>query len=156
MTTPDVRDLEHDSKSKSYIGIPWVTVYLPDGQTMRVIRYDHFVEKLMKKQTPELMLAHCGLGIAGEAGELADVIKRSINYERVVTAEGKPIEEGIKEEVGDCFWYLQAVMNLYKLTWQDVLQHNANKLGKRYVNLHYSDEAAHIRADKLIEKAQGE
>lgn len=106
------------------------------------IPYDEFVNTLLKKQTPELMKLHCALGCAGEAGELADAIKREVIYEK-----GQD-RENITEECGDLLFYLQATMLQYALTWDEVIQHNYEKLSKRYKGLIYTDKAAHDRADK--------
>jgi uncharacterized protein YabN with tetrapyrrole methylase and pyrophosphatase domain len=135
-------------------GTPWVTVYKTDphdmeqGQIGEQIRYDIFVEKLFKEMHPFEMKTHAGFGICGEVGELVDVMKREMIFKHNATIEGKPIREGIVEETGDCFFYLFSVMQLYGLTVQEVLQYNAEKLGKRYTGLKYSDQAAKDRADK--------
>lgn len=113
-----------------------------------VIRYDQFVQKLVKPQNAELMKAHAAMGIAGEAGELADAIKRDIIYEASKTPEGKSIRDAVIEEIGDCQWYLQLAMLLYDITPQEVFQTNADKLSQRYVKLTYSDREAATRADK--------
>ena len=114
----------------------------PAGEILTPVRYDAFVAALFKAQTPELMKLHAALGVCGEAGELGDAIKKEVIY-------GKPVDlENIVEELGDLRFYIQAVMNLYGLSEQDILQRNANKLAKRYRSLSYSDEAAIARADK--------
>lgn len=106
------------------------------------VRYDVFVSLLFKQQPMEFMKLHAALGICGEAGELADAIKKEVIY-------GKPADRAnIVEELGDLRFYIQATMNLYGITEQEVLQQNANKLCVRYKSLRYSDEAAQNRADK--------
>lgn len=106
------------------------------------VRYDNFVALLFKQQPVPLMHLHAALGVAGEAGELADAIKKEHIY-------NKPTDrENIVEELGDLRFYIQAVQNLYGITEQEVLQANANKLAKRYQGLTYSDQAAQDRADK--------
>ena len=106
------------------------------------IRYDKFVELLFKLMPIGMMKAHCAMGVAGEAGELCDAIKKEIIY-------GKPLDRtNLIEELGDLRFYIQATQNIYGITEQEVLQHNADKLSKRYVGLAYSDESAISRADK--------
>lgn len=106
------------------------------------IRYDQFVRQLFKADSEPMMALHAALGVCGEAGELADAIKRQYVY-------GKIIDIGnVIEELGDLKFYIQAVMNHYGLREQDILQVNANKLSVRYVGLRYTDEAAIGRADK--------
>ena len=106
------------------------------------IRYDQLVYQLFKLDTAPMMALHAALGVCGEAGELADAIKKQYVY-------GKKVDIGnIIEELGDLRFYIQAVMNHYGLKEQDILQVNANKLATRYKSLTYSDEAAIDRADK--------
>jgi NTP pyrophosphatase (non-canonical NTP hydrolase) len=106
------------------------------------IRYDDFVRWLFKPGTEQVSALHSAIGVAGEAGELADAIKKEYIY-------GKPRDlENIIEELGDLEWYLQSVRNHYGFSRKQILQANADKLAKRYVNLRYSDAAAINRADK--------
>jgi NTP pyrophosphatase (non-canonical NTP hydrolase) len=107
------------------------------------VRYDQFVLQLLKADTESLMKLHCALGVCGEAGELADAVKKETIY-------GKPLDmPNIIEELGDLLFYIHATMNVYGLSEQEVLQANANKLAKRYKSLTYSSEAAINREDKF-------
>lgn len=118
-------------------------VVLPNAQgDSEVIRYDVFVAGLFKQSDLISMKLHSVLGVCGEAGELADCIKKETIY-------GKPLDRAnLIEELGDLKFYIQAVQNLYNLTEQDILQANANKLAARYKGLTYSDAAAIAREDK--------
>ena len=116
----------------------------PDNPDLKAdpIRYDQFVLQLFKADTASGMLNHAALGVAGEAGELVDAIKKHTIY-------GKPLDrENAIEELGDLRFYIQAVQNVLGITESEVLQHNANKLSKRYRGLRYTDQAAINRADK--------
>lgn len=110
------------------------------------VRYDQFVKNLAKPQTDQLMKLHAALGVAGEAGELADAIKKECIYGKA------PDRANIIEELGDLQWYIQLTMQMYDITPDEVFQFNADKLSARYVNLKYSDRAAIARADKDIPK----
>jgi phosphoribosyl-ATP pyrophosphohydrolase len=120
----------------------------PDG-AVEAVRYDIFVAGLFKNQSMPLMKMHAALGVCGEAGELADAIKKEVIYE-----EGMYVEN-IREELGDLAFYMQAVMNLYGIHEQEILQANADKLAKRYVGLIYSIdfETCGLRNDAAIERA---
>jgi len=108
-----------------------------------VIRYDMFVRKLLKKQGDVLEILHSALGVCGEAGELADAIKKEYIY-------GKERDRAnIVEELGDLKFYMQAVANHYGISQLEIIQGNADKLGLRYKKLQYSDQAAQERADKV-------
>jgi NTP pyrophosphatase (non-canonical NTP hydrolase) len=124
------------------ISLAFVVVPQEDG-IGRMVRYDLFVEKLFKEDTYEMMVNHAALGVCGEAGELVDALKKHIHYK-------KPLDlENVIEELGDLRFYIQAAMNLFGITEQELLQHNAMKLAKRYKDLTYSDKAAQDRADKV-------
>lgn len=89
-------------------------------------------------------LLHASLGVAGEAGELVDAVKKSFIY-------NKPLDiVNIKEELGDVLWYMALACRTLDLTFEDLMQENINKLSKRYPEA-YSDEAAVLRADKAGE-----
>ena len=89
---------------------------------------------------------HAVVGIAGEAGELLDGIKKATIYR-------KPINiENITEELGDLEFYIEALRQCIGITREETLKHNLNKLLKgdkaRYKKGTYSDQAAVERQDK--------
>lgn len=112
------------------------------------IRYDQFVRRLFKAMPERDMKFHAILGIAGESGELVDVVKRELIYNSKTTPEGKSIRDAIIEEAGDMRFFLQTLQQLYEISEIEILQANADKLSKRYKELTYSDNAANARADK--------
>lgn len=106
------------------------------------IRYDQFVLQLFKADTVPGMLNHAVMGVAGESGELVDAIKKHTVY-------GKPLDRtNVIEELGDLRFYIQALQNVLGISESEILQHNCNKLSKRYRGLRYTDQAAIDRADK--------
>jgi NTP pyrophosphatase (non-canonical NTP hydrolase) len=109
---------------------------------LSLIRYDNFVALLLKADTRAQMCNHAVLGVCGEAGELADCIKKEIHY-------GHELDrKNLIEELGDIRFYIQAVMNLYGVSETELLQHNANKLAARYNKLRFNSIQAAERADK--------
>ena len=66
------------------------------------------------------------LGIAGEGGEVADVIKKTFFH-----AEKYRCEE-LKLELGDLLYYTSKLMDLYGLTLDEILEANKAKLFERY------------------------
>ena len=120
----------------------FVNVYDQEEVNVKQVRYDVFVALLFKLQHFDTMQLHAALGVCGEAGELADAIKKHVIY-------GKPLDrDNMIEELGDLRFYMQAVQNLYQIPEQEILQANANKLAARYKGLTYSNEAAIAREDK--------
>lgn len=89
----------------------------------------------------EAHLVHMALGIAGEAGEIVDAIKKNAIYR-------KPLDNiNVMEELGDLEWYMEGLRSSLELSRKQVLEYNINKLNKRY-GAGYSDESAITRADK--------
>lgn len=85
---------------------------------------------------------HAATGIAGEAGELIDAVKKNVVY-------GKPLDlTNVIEELGDLEFYMQALRSQLNLTREQTLEANIAKLEKRYSARRYSNDAAINRADK--------
>jgi NTP pyrophosphatase (non-canonical NTP hydrolase) len=87
-------------------------------------------------------LLHAVLGIAGEAGELVDAVKKHVIY-------NKPLDQAnVIEELGDLEFYMEQLRQRLGVTREYCLQNNIDKLSVRYQNLQYSDEQAYNRRDK--------
>ncbi len=66
------------------------------------------------------------LGLAGEAGEFANMVKK-------LTAHGHDITpETLAEELGDVLWYVAEAATTCGLCLGDLAQQNVNKLRQRY------------------------
>jgi len=111
--------------------------------------YSEFIARRVKDSfsiiatlTPEKVnMWHAATGIAGEAGELLDCIKKCVVY-------NQPLDrENAIEELGDLEFYMEALRQELKLSREEVLAANVAKLEKRYPRS-YSDQAAKERKDK--------
>lgn len=92
-------------------------------------------------------LMHAAIGIAGEAGEIIDCMKKHVMY-------GKEFNrENMVEELGDMEFYLELLRQCTGITQEETLKHNLCKLltGKnaRYAAGSYSDKQAQARKDKI-------
>lgn len=142
------------SSMSASLGFVHLPEDLNDPAIGKIVRYDQFVAALFKQQSYDLMKLHAAGGICEEAGEVHDNVKREVIYERSHNSEGKTIREGLIEELGDLRFYMQALMNIYHICEQEILQHNALKLLDRYKGLTYSNQAAGERADKSANKGE--
>lgn len=109
--------------------------------------YPLFVENLFKKEEPRLMAVHAALGLAGEAGEVVDPIKKIWAYEQT----GEKYRENvgkILEELGDLRFYYTALLNALDVTDDEIISYNVCKLNKRYTKGTFSTEDATNRNDK--------
>jgi len=69
-----------------------------------------------------------GLGLAGEAGEVANVLKK-------MAWHGMSADVGVirlRDEMGDVLWYLADLASHYGLTLEDIAAQNVEKLRIRY------------------------
>lgn len=80
-----------------------------------------------KYDSPEFEIATWGLGIAGEAGDVASCIKKTYSHK-------KDTISGIRENLGDTMWYIAMICNFYGWDLNEVLQENVDKLKERYPN----------------------
>lgn len=113
--------------------------------TTHGVNFAEYVQKLTKPLPAAEHLSHMALGVGGEAGELQDAIKKHVIYEKVTD------RVNVVEELGDLAFYMQGIMNSLGITWQEIIDANYVKLGKRYERLTFSTEAAVARADKQTE-----
>ena len=70
------------------------------------------------------------LGLAGEAGEVANIVKKiQRDHGGIINDEtrGK-----LKDELGDVLWYISACADELGITLQEIAEYNVNKLAKRY------------------------
>lgn len=66
-----------------------------------------------------------GLGIAGEAGDVAGCIKKTFVHDNDETL-------GIRENLGDTMWYIMAICLFFNWDLKEILDENSKKLRKRY------------------------
>jgi NTP pyrophosphatase (non-canonical NTP hydrolase) len=111
----------------------------------------------------EAHLYHMLVGMVGETGELIDAIKKGVIYNKDIDTVN------LIEELGDFEFYyegyiqvepdvsyygpdirqrLEVIYGTFGITKDQAIEGNINKLGTRYQNFKYSDQAAQERADK--------
>lgn len=100
----------------------------------------------MRTANPDMdergMLYEVGLGITGEAGEVADIIKKHLR-------QGHSLDkEHLAKELGDVAWYIALGCQVLNIPMEDVLQANIDKLSARYPN--------GFEAAKSVNRAEGD
>lgn len=71
-------------------------------------------------------MAQDALGIAGEAGECADLVKKHLFHKH-------PLDKGkLVKELGDLLWYVAALAGDIGVTLDEVAEQNIKKLKARY------------------------
>ena len=69
------------------------------------------------------------LGLAGEAGEVAEKIKKVIRDKEGVVDD--TTREEIRKELGDVLWYISQIANELKIPLDEVAEFNIEKLKDR-------------------------
>lgn len=97
---------------------------MPEKTSLK--EYQEFCKLTAKKfDTPEQEILTWGLGITGEAGDVASCIKKTY-------AHNNDKRDGIKENLGDALWYMAMICNFFGWELEDVLQQSMKKLKERY------------------------
>ena len=66
------------------------------------------------------------LGLAGEAGECADLVKKHCFQ------DARPIHDALIDELGDVLWYVAETAAALGVALEEVAARNVEKLKKRY------------------------
>lgn len=96
----------------------------------------NFMTEYQRQVTESLMidggvdpLAHCALGLTAEAGEVADLVKKSQYASKPGLDQFK-----MQAELGDVLWYLTSIAGQYGWTLEEVAASNILKLENRHPN----------------------
>ena len=90
-----------------------------------------YQEEALRTLYPDLSvnerLGLCGLGLVGETGEVADMLKKYL-YHR----NGKPLDvEKLKDELGDVLWYYFILLDTLGLTFEEMVRTDVPKYERR-------------------------
>ena len=85
-------------------------------------------------------LSMVALGLAGEAGEVANYVKKHLFHGHTYS------REKLVDELGDCLWYIARMCYTQKISLDEVAEFNLAKLAKRYPE-GFSEEASIHRVE---------
>ena len=93
---------------------------------MDLNEYQTLAARTMGPRPPEQQLANAALGLAGEAGEVADMMKKHLFH-------AHPLDrEALVKELGDCLWYVAGLASALGIELDEIGRRNIEKLRKRY------------------------
>lgn len=94
---------------------------------MDVNEYQQKAMRTMNKEpSGKEILVNAALGLCGEAGEAADIIKKHIFHNHELD------RDSLIKELGDVAWYLAEAATALGVTLEEVFSKNIEKLQKRY------------------------
>jgi NTP pyrophosphatase (non-canonical NTP hydrolase) len=97
--------------------------------TMTFADYQERSRRTLNNSVDETkQMINYALGLAGEAGELINVIKKHQFH----AAPLELTETRVRDEMGDVLWYLAAIASWYSIDLAEVAAQNIEKLERRY------------------------
>lgn len=93
-----------------------------------VENYQDDVKRTIRPASMDKLLDMGALGLAGESGEVVDIIKKHLYHGHALD------KEKMKEELGDVLWYLTMLGGLVDVSLTEIMEHNVHKRQKRYPN----------------------
>lgn len=91
----------------------------------------------------EIQIAFYALGLAGEAGEAVDAIKKGVVHRHGLD------RDKMRKELGDLCWYIAALCTLMGFDLGAILEENITKLELRYPN-GFTPEDSQRRVDTTV------
>jgi NTP pyrophosphatase (non-canonical NTP hydrolase) len=103
--------------------------------------YQQFAARTLSPgQSATDRLANAALGLSGEAGEVAELVKKHLFH-------GAPLDrDAVVKELGDCLWYVAALAGVLGVPLSEVGETNIDKLRRRYPE-GFSHEASRNRVE---------
>lgn len=91
------------------------------------MNFDDYQAAAMRTANPECVdLSNAALGMCGEAGEFADVVKKHLHQGHVLD------RDKLIKEAGDVLWYVALACEALGVTMDEAAEANVEKLRKRY------------------------
>ncbi|MCG1029295.1 nucleoside triphosphate pyrophosphohydrolase family protein [Virgibacillus halodenitrificans] len=105
---------------------------------MNFNEYQELSKRTMPNENMKKVSANYALGLTGESGEVADIIKKWVFHKHDLD------RMELEKELGDVLHYLSGLATLHHFNLEDVAQANIDKLKKRYPE-GFSSEASRNR-----------
>lgn len=97
------------------------------GSDLFLNEYQHLAEKFVNQSLDfRGLLGNMAMGVAGEAGEVVDLVKKHLYH-------GHPLDmESLEDELGDVLWYVALGCTVLGVDFSGVAFRNLRKLSARY------------------------
>lgn len=130
---------------------------------MKTITNEEFIKSVELRESQDLQkiadrfqnigtvrLIHAMIGLATEAGEIQDMMKKHLFY-------GREIDKvNLVEELGDIMWYVGLACSELGVTLDEVMTKNNEKLSARYGDVFTEESALNRNLQKERKILEGE
>ncbi len=111
------------------------------GQTMRMDEYQRLALRTAgHREDQQQVLTYTALGLSGESGEVAEIIKKAFYHGHALD------KKTLSRELGDVLWYLAVMASGLGLSLDEIASENIEKLRERYP-VGFSEERSRNRAE---------
>ena len=119
--------------TQTHRGVVQTSEYIKNAIKTESRDFDAIGKRLQSVQNQRLL--HAGIGLATEAGEFLDALKKHVFY-------GKDLDTvNLREEMGDIFWYCAIIADELDVDFSEVMERNIAKLKARYGEKFSEDRA---------------
>lgn len=145
-------------RSENIVAVEDIIIHEEKPKAFTFSDFDASVKRTWKDQDFKDAVSNAALGLTGEAGEVADLIKKAIYHKRgflevhtlLPEEEERALSvQDVKDELSDVLYYVSATAQEFGFTLEDVAKHNIEKLEKRFPE-GFSTEASAQKADKRV------
>jgi len=95
---------------------------------MNLNDYQKAALRTARPKDAENEFLHLVLGLVGEAGEVAEKVKKVIRDEN---SDFSKLDELFKKELGDVLWHIAVLAAYFNIPLEDIAQMNIEKLASR-------------------------
>lgn len=104
---------------------------------MTINEYQKLAMRTSNSMSPDYHLLNGALGLTGESGEVADLVKKC-------WMQGHDLDlEHVAKELGDICWYIAETATAIGYDLETIMQMNIDKLKKRYPEGFDSERSQH-------------
>lgn len=96
---------------------------------MKLNEYQELSRRTLPDTGIEKDLSNYCMGLAGESGEVIDLLKKVIHHGHPLTDQ---IKKKVHEEIGDVMHYVAGLCTMMGFTLEEVCEGNIDKLERRY------------------------
>jgi NTP pyrophosphatase (non-canonical NTP hydrolase) len=106
---------------------------------MKFEEYQKAIEKfaIYPRESKLTAVGYLTLGLNGEAGEVAEQVKKAIRNDGQITDERRA---KILDEIGDVLWYVSRIASEFDASLKDVAERNVAKLEQRRISANLKHE----------------
>ncbi len=106
---------------------------------MKLNEYQELSERTLPDyltwEDKRLALSNYSMGLAGESGEVIDILKKSVHHGHMLDVSE------VKTELGDVLHYVSGLSTMLGLKLEDIANGNVDKLLKRFPNGFNSEDS---------------